>query len=156
MIQVSLLKNKKTVFLAVGNIMRADDGFGHMIYKRLQKFAGADFLPLDGGELPENMSGKIKAFAPDYLIIADAAFLPQKPAGALELLNEADIINPSLSTHTMPLNIMVKFLKEELPDLKIIFIAANAKNTDFDAPASREIKIAAKTAADIVKKSLRK
>ena len=147
------LKNKKTVFLAVGNIMRGDDAFGPVLYDLLAARANKNFLPLNGGEMPESFTSKIKAFAPDYLIIADAVAAPVN-APAWAVLGEGDITGASLSTHTMPLDIMIKFLKEDLPALEIIFIAAAAQNTDFGTPPNPRIKTAAREAAAVILKSL--
>jgi len=126
--------------------MRGDDGFGPMLYDLLLPRAGQSFLPLNGGEMPESFTSKIKAFAPDCLIIADA-IVAQENAPAWAVLGESDISGASLSTHTLPLDIVIKFLKEDLPALQIIFIAAAAKNTDFGAELSPQIKTAAKEAA---------
>src|SRR5262245_5117347 len=110
-INLPSFKNKKTVFLSVGNIMRGDDGFGPLVYDCLKSLAGQRFLPLNGGELPENFTSKIKAFAPDYLIIADAAHIAADACGRQKfaVLGEGDIGGASLSTHTLPLDVMVKF-----------------------------------------------
>ena len=150
------LKNKKTAFLAVGNIMRGDDGFGPMVYDGLKGRAGPRFMPLNGGELPENFTSKIKAFAPDYLIIADAAYIAAPHNGAdsrqkFAVLGEGDIGGASLSTHSLPLDIMLKFIKQDLPDLQVLLIAAPAKNTTFGAAPSPQIKTAAKQAAAAIK-----
>ncbi|MDR1684550.1 MAG: hydrogenase maturation protease [Elusimicrobiota bacterium] len=147
MLTLPPLKNQKVAFLAVGNPLRGDDAFGPLVYGRLKQRASADFLPLDGGELPESQISPIKRFNPAVLIMADAALMPGEPAGALKLLNGQDIINPALSTHTLPLSVMLKFLKQDLPNLKIIFIAAKAESADFAAAPSKAIEAAAQAAA---------
>ena len=150
--KIPSLKSRKTVFLAVGNIMRADDAFGPLVYGHLKSCKSQNFMPLDGAEMPENFAAKITSFAPDFLIIADASAL-NAPAGTLQIIDEADIINPAMSTHSLPLDIMIKFLKKDLPQLQIIFITAAAQYTDFDCPPSQKITAAAKeTAAAIIAK----
>ena len=152
-INLPSLKNKRTVFLAVGNIMRGDDAFGPLLYDLLAPQAGQNFLPLNGGEIPESFTSKIKTFAPDYLIIADAVAADAN-APAWAVLGEGDICGASLSTHTLPFDVMIKFIKQDLPDLQIFLIAASASNTDFGAEPSIQIKTAAKQAADAILKLL--
>jgi hydrogenase 3 maturation protease len=128
--------------------MRGDDGFGPMVYDLLAARAGKNFLPLNGGELPENFTAKIKAFAPDYLLIADAAHTSDEDSSCgLTVLGENDIGGAALSTHALPLDVMIKFIKQDLPDLQIFLNAAPAKNTAFGARPSPQIKTAAKEAA---------
>lgn len=153
MIDLPDLKNERTVFLAIGNIMRADDGFGPLVYEELKPYERDNFIALNGGELPENMTSVIKEFDPDCLIMADAALLPEE-APDLKIINEADISNPSLSTHSLPLNVMIRFIKEDLPDLKIIFIAAKARKTDFDDDMTPSVTKAVKTASRAIIKAL--
>jgi len=149
MLKIHSLKNCKTAFLAVGNIMRADDAFGPLVYDELLPHKSQNFLPLNGADMPENFSAKIKDFAPDYLIVADAA----AQDAPLQITDAADIINPALSTHSLPLDIMIKFLKQDLPQMQIILITAAAQYTDFDKPPSQKIIAAAKqTAAAIIEK----
>lgn len=154
MIILPPLKNKKIVFLAAGNIMRADDAFGPLLFAELQTYKSDTFLPLDGGELPENMCGPIKKFRPHVLIMADAAILPKRKPGELEIVNEEDIANPSLSTHTLSLEIMLKFLKTDLPKLEVIFIAANAASTEFGQEPCANILKAIKNAKNAILRAL--
>jgi hydrogenase 3 maturation protease len=148
------LRNKKTVFLAVGNIMRGDDAFGPMVYCGLKDLAGPCFLPLNGGELPENFTSVIKTFAPEHLIIADAAHISPGSRWKFIILGESDICGAAFSTHALPLDVMIKFIKEDLPDLKIFLIAAPAENMAFGAHPSPRIKAAAKEAAAVMIKAL--
>jgi hydrogenase 3 maturation protease len=134
--------------------MRGDDAFGPFVCESLQKYSGPCFLPLNGGELPENFTSKIKAFAPDCLIIADAAFLPGKPAGSLQIIEEKLIANPGGSTHSLPLSIMFKFLKEDLPCLKIVFIACAASNTAFGKRPGHAVTAAAEETAKAIIKAI--
>ncbi len=122
------IKNKKTVLLCVGSELRGDDAFGPLLYAAMQGAQTDNFLVLDGGEVPEALSGQIKRFAPELLIVADAAAFGGV-AGEVRLLNSSDITNASFSTHGMPLGMLIKFLESEIIDLQTIFIAVQAGST---------------------------
>jgi hydrogenase 3 maturation protease len=167
------LKDKKVVFLAVGNDMNGDDAFGPLVYQYLAPFKNGAFLPLNGGQMPENMTSKIKSFTPDVLIIADAALgiitqngqsdLDFKPtakaksngAAPLKIIKGSDfaVVNFA-TTHTLPLNILINFIKRDLHKLEVIFIACLAKNTDFGSSPSPAVKKAAQIAKAAILSSI--
>ncbi len=153
MLKLPPLKNIKAVFLAVGNEYRGDDAFGPLLLKELMPLASPDFLLYDGGQMPENLTSTIKKQKPQILIIADAAAFGQK-AGTLKLIEGADIVNPALSTHNLPLSMMINFIKEDCPHLQVIFIAAQIKSTEFGQKPCPQILAAVKQAAAAIKTAL--
>lgn len=153
MFKLPPLKGVKTVFLAVGNDCRADDAFGPLLLKELLPFATANFILYDGGQMPESLTSSIKKQNPQILIIADAAAFGAQ-AGMLKIIDGADIINPALSTHNLPLSMMINFIKQDCPNLQVIFIAAQIECTDFGKEPCPQILSAVKQAAAAIKTAL--
>ena len=100
--------------LGVGNEMRADDGAGVLVARLLSHRVSTDqVLILEAGPAPENTTGELRKFAPDLVLIIDAADMGDSP-GAVRWISEDDIDGMSASTHSLPLSMLVHYLKLEL------------------------------------------
>ena len=97
--------------------MRSDDAAGVLVVRAL---AGREwamdpdrFLILDAGHAPENRTGELRRFAPDVVIIIDAADIGETP-GTVQLIPEQSIDGMSASTHSLPLSMLARYLNWEL------------------------------------------
>lgn len=72
-----------------------------------------DVLILEGGAAPENMTGALRRFQPDLVILIDAAAL-DAPPGTIHCLDWRQIDGMSGSTHTLPLDVLCQFLVDSL------------------------------------------
>jgi len=106
----SILKGK-TVIFGVGNILRGDDGLGPVLVQRLTGKVNA--LCLDGGSAPENYLGKIVKERPDTVLIIDALHMGGHP-GEFRIINPGELEGMGFTTHTIPLTILIEYLKSEL------------------------------------------
>lgn len=149
------LKNKKVVVLGVGNEVRGDDGLGPAVCKALADINGRDIKIVDGSEVPENVSGVIKEFEPDLLLVIDAADFGGRP-GETRRVCGGDIEGMSFSTHSLPINVLTDFLREDLPDLEVVFILVQAADVEFGAPVSAEVKAAAEKIEKEIREALLK
>src|SRR6478736_4064730 len=63
--------------LGVGNPFRSDDGAGVLVARRLASrecaLATGHLLIIEAGHAPENTTGELRRFAPDLVLIIDAA-----------------------------------------------------------------------------------
>ncbi|MFH1709804.1 MAG: hydrogenase maturation protease, partial [bacterium] len=80
----SLKGAKKVAVLGVGSQLRADDIAGILAAQELDKCSGdigkaLDFKVFLGYAAPENLSGEIRKYEPDHLIIIDAADIGKEP-----------------------------------------------------------------------------
>ena len=119
-------KNEERVaLLGVGSELRADDAAGMLVAKKLKEKCGnkrARFKVFFGETAPENLTGEIRKYKPDLLLIIDCANLGKKP-GAISVLSSEQIAGMSFSTHTLPLNMMVLYLLDSIKcDVAIIGI----------------------------------
>lgn len=128
-LQEKIKKARKTAILGVGSVLRSDDGVGMYIIEQLEQRLKKDqLILLAGSTAPENFTGVIKEFAPDMLIVIDAAQLGL-PVGEIRIIDSDEIEGMTFSTHMLPLSIMFKYLLMEI-DCEILCIGIQPQNTD--------------------------
>ena len=101
--------------LGIGQELRGDDALGLEVARRLQrKLSGrGDVLVLLAGPAPENFTGMLRRFAPQRVILVDAALMGEAP-GAAHWLNWREAAGFSASTHSLPLSALASYLESEL------------------------------------------
>lgn len=107
---------KRLAILGVGSFLRSDDAAGVLVTERLSKrFKGSGIKSaafFTGESAPESMSGEIKRFKPDSLLVIDAADTGDEP-GSVSLIEPGAITGVSFSTHMLPIKIMLDYLEKE-------------------------------------------
>lgn len=137
-----LSKSQKTAILGVGSVLRSDDGVGMYLIEQLSKRIKSDrFLMIAGSTAPENFTGVIKEFAPDLLLVIDAAQLGL-PIGEIRFIDPEEIEGLTFSTHMLPLPIMFQYLALEI-DCEIICIGIQPQTTEQGFIICEEVKRAA-------------
>jgi len=83
------------------------------VARRLQAASSATRLVVDAGPAPENFTGLLRAFAPDLLLLVDAAQMDEPP-GTIRLL-KLDAAQPSsMTTHTLSPHLLANYLQATL------------------------------------------
>ncbi len=100
----------------------------------------APVLVIEGGPAPENHTGPIRRFAPDLVILVDAAHLEEAP-GAIRWLDWQDLAGLSASTHTLPPSILARYLTLEL-GCRVALVGIQPQQTDLGAPLSTAVEAA--------------
>ena len=112
---------KKVAILGCGSLLRGDDAAGTEIALRLADLSGRARV-FAGHVAPENLTGEIKAFAPDLVLILDAVDFGGQQ-GDTRMIEIAEIAGVSFSTHMLPLKIIVEYLRQEIgAEIKILGI----------------------------------
>ena len=110
-------KSARVAIVGIGNTLRSDDAAGMLAAHSLsQQACAADtdhILVLEASHAPENNTGELRNFAPDLVLLIDAADMGKQP-GAIEWISEDDIDGMSASTHSLPLSMLTKYLTLEL------------------------------------------
>lgn len=122
----------RIAILGVGNLLRSDDAAGILAARGLlqREFAAkADHvLILEAGQAPENRTGEIRKFAPNLVLIMDAADMGEAP-GTVRWISETDIDGMSASTHSLPLSMLAHYLRLELKcDVRILGIQVGSND----------------------------
>ena len=101
------------VVVGVGSEMRGDDAAGVEVVRRLRKvLKSPNVFLIEGGVAPENFTSKIRRFQPSHVIFIDATDFGAEP-GEVVLAEPEAITGESISTHTMSLSILAKYLREQ-------------------------------------------
>jgi len=129
----------KTIILTVGNSLKGDDGFGPALASRIK-----DRIPtvIDGGITPENYVSTIIKQAPDTILVIDAADFKGR-SGEARLFDIAQLRNLSyFTTHSFPMEYLLKFLKENCQSAQVMFLGVQPKSVKFGQGLSQELEAA--------------
>ena len=95
---------------------KSDDRLGVALARALARKAPA--LPglrvASGGEAPENFTGAIRTFAPSHTILLDAVDHQLEP-GTVFLADEGSIAAGDMTSHHLPLKLLMRFLSRSIP-----------------------------------------
>jgi hydrogenase 3 maturation protease len=92
---------------------------------------------IDAGHAPENRTAELRRFAPETVILVDAAEMREEP-GEIRWIGLDEIDGMSASTHTLPLSMLAKYLTLEL-DCEVHVLGIQPRSTDFDGRVSEEV-----------------
>jgi hydrogenase 3 maturation protease len=110
-------KSPRIAILGVGNPFRSDDAVGVLIARILSTRGCAldtdHLLIIEAGLAPENTTGELRKFAPDLVLIIDAAEMGAEP-GTIQWIPEEAIDGMSASTHSLPLSMLARYLTLDL------------------------------------------
>ena len=136
---------KKLVVMGIGNELKGDDAIGIYVVKKLMRHFNRegelinikDLYLINAGTVPDFFTDILKEIKPTHILIVDCALIG-KDAGAIDIIKEDEIANYSFSTHTLPLSIIVKYLKKFI-DADILILGIQPKVIDF-CSMSEEVK----------------
>jgi len=104
---------RRVAVVGVGSDLRGDDAAGLRVAGRLAAWAARTgtrrLAAFVGGAAPENFTGEILRFAPDLVVLVDAAHLGRAP-GELGLVAPEDVRGLAFSTHMLPVPILLDYL----------------------------------------------
>ncbi len=126
----------KFAVIGVGNKLKADDGFGPEVLKRLKKTVKDNVLLINAGDVPENFLEEIINFKPDKILLVDVVDFQGK-IGEIRIFDSEQIDFKSISTHKNSL--FVDYLKKKL-NVEIKLVGIKQKTTEFGKKMSKEIK----------------
>jgi hydrogenase 3 maturation protease len=147
----------RIAILGVGNEFRADDAAGVLIARALSKRACAldtdHVLVIEAGPAPENVTGELRKFGPDLVLIIDAAEMGGQP-GAIQWISEEAIDGMSASTHSLPLSMLARYLTLDL-HCTVILLGVQPRSTEIGEGISEEVSEAIQEIADQLDESIR-
>lgn len=146
-------ENYRIAILGVGNDLKGDDGIGWYVVDKLAKIFKEDKnLLLIKTSVPENHTKEIREFAPNILIIIDAADFKERP-GTIKYITEDQISDTFISTHTTPLTVFLRLYQEDMPIKKPVFIIGIQKKTvEFGQSITPQVKKSGDLIANLIVK----
>ncbi|MBM4426240.1 MAG: hydrogenase maturation peptidase HycI [Chloroflexi bacterium] len=140
----STSENKRIAIVGIGNEMRGDDAAGMLVAQYLHVRIGnnANLLVIEGGHAPENATGALRKFSPDFVLLIDAADMGEE-AGTIALIPMEQIDGISASTHSLPLSMLTRYLTLEL-NCEVALLGIQSKSVEMGASVSDEVNQAVK------------
>ncbi len=98
----------KKALLVVGNPLRGDDGVAPYLGNLVER-EGLGWKVFYGEDVPENEFNKIREYAPDLVVVADAT--TGMNVGSVEVMDLSDDRDYMYSTHNIPMPILISYLR---------------------------------------------
>ena len=109
-------RDRKILFVGIGNLLRQDDGIGVYISTRLEE---TDNIKVITAEVSiENYIGKINSTDHDTLVLIDCVDMKEKP-GTCELIHPDRVHDMTFNTHNISLKRLSEFFRNEILILAI-------------------------------------
>jgi hydrogenase 3 maturation protease len=113
---------RRNLVLTIGNGMMGDDGAGALLAEKMSKSPLEEWDVLNGGAAPENVLHLVRKFAPERVLLVDAADM-DLPPGSIRHIQDEELQNPFLlTTHTLPLTFLIEALRDFVPQVDLIGI----------------------------------
>lgn len=112
----------KVAFMGIGEEKLSDDGVGPYIISQLLNDTNDRFLFINAGINPMDRIDEIVRFKASHLVLLDTCTLKKTP-GTVAIIERENICEfVPISTHTIPIHIVVDLLVKKLPDLKVFML----------------------------------
>ena len=121
-ILIKLKDASKIVFMGIGEEKLSDDGVGPYIISQLLDFSSDKYLFINAGIDPMARLDEIISFKPSHLILIDTCTLNQEPGTICILERENMYDHIPISSHTIPVHIVIDLLITKLPNLEVFMI----------------------------------
>lgn len=134
--------------IGIGAELNGDDAVGVHTARRLKTVlpSAQNVLVLEGGTLPESITGPLRRFAPELVILVDAADFGGVP-GEVQWIDSMKIGGASFSTHSMPLSLLAEYLSNEV-GCETMILGVQPQRLEFAAPLSIDCEKAVNEIAD--------
>ncbi len=132
----------RVALVGVGNELNGDDAAGVEVVRRVtaQRPPPPWLLLLEAGLAPENFGGPLRRFAPDLVVVVDAAWLDEPP-GSVAWLDWQEADGLSASTHSLPLSMLGAYLVHEL-GCRVALLGIQPAQLEFGQPLSPAVDVA--------------
>ncbi len=106
--KLMLKKDKKVLFVGIGNVLKTDDGVGVYISSGIKNSSLVSSLTVEVSL--ENYIGKINSIDPDILVLIDCVDMKSAP-GTYKLMAVNKIHDLTFNTHNISLRRISEFFK---------------------------------------------
>jgi hydrogenase 3 maturation protease len=135
----------RVAIVGIGQALRGDDAAGVVVARALRglRLDCEHLLVIDAGPAPENYTGPLRRFAPDLVVLIDAAQM-DAPPGAVQWVDWRSASGLSASTHTLPCAITGQYLVAQL-GCEVALLGIQPANTCIGARLSGAVRRSAQT-----------
>jgi len=126
------LKERKILFIGIGNLLKRDDGVGVYISGKIKNTSNISALSVETSI--ENYIGKINSLNPDILVLIDCVDLKSVP-GTFKLLTLNQIQDQTFNTHNISLKKLTDFFS-----MPVFILGIQPEKIDFGENISYLVK----------------
>jgi hydrogenase maturation protease HycI len=126
----------KVAVVGIGHELRGDDWAGVAAVRKLK--ARNNVLIVDAGCAPENITGLVRLFIPNLVILIDAVQMNDE-VGEINWICFDQITGLSASTHSLPVDMFARFLALDI-GCEVALIGIQPAATDLGAGLSGQVK----------------
>jgi hydrogenase 3 maturation protease len=144
-----LAPTDQITIIGVGTELRGDDAVGVEIARRLRRrISNPNCQVIEAGPAPENFTSTLRQRRPKLVLIIDAAQM-EAPPGTVRWLTPAELAELPAATHALPLDLFARFIQQEL-GCQVALIGIQPQQTDFQAPLTKAVQLAAKEVVEVI------
>jgi len=136
----------------VGSLLRADDRAGLLVCDMLRESGVENYVVCEYGL--ENCLSEISSLRPQALLIIDAVYAEDLEAGDVVFLDEEALRGEEsykpVSTHSIPLDMIISIVKSEYGVEKTYLLGIVAKRLDVSLDVSPEVLRASRSVAEVI------
>lgn len=107
---------QRVALVGVGSELRGDDAAGVLVARKLAAWCAKSgctrLAAFEACAAPENFTGEIIRFKPDCVVFLDAAHLPGREPGDVEIVPQDQIEGLTFSTHMLPAPIFLDYIQK--------------------------------------------
>ena len=120
----------KIAIIGIGNELNGDDAAGVLIVRKIKNNLpeNKQILIVEGSIAPENYTGVIRNFKPDWIWLFDAADLGDKP-GSVQLIDLEKVQSIGADTHRLAPTLLLSFLSLEM-EFKAFLFGINPESVE--------------------------
>ena len=126
------LKERKILFIGIGNLLKRDDGVGVYISGKIKNTSNISALSVETSI--ENYIGKINSLNPDILVLIDCVDLKSVP-GKFKLLTLNQVQDQTFNTHNISLKKLTDFFS-----MPVFILGIQPEKIDFGENISYLVK----------------
>ncbi len=107
-----LRRAKRVAVVGVGDELNVHDRLGMLAAKEVEGLHLENVRVFHAGTVPESITGPIRRYRPDAILLLDAADMGARP-GTVAVVEPQEIRATLLSTHALPLSVVMEFLRKD-------------------------------------------
>jgi hydrogenase 3 maturation protease len=112
-LQKRLTGARRIAVVGIGDEFLPIDRLGMIAAREIEKARIPGISVFFAGTMPESITGPLRAFHPDHVLMIDAADMGSPP-GTVAIIQPGRIQASLFSTHALPLSAVMEFIKKDI------------------------------------------
>lgn len=142
LLQRAMRARWRVLLLGMGNELLADDAVGHLVAQDLTSHNNEQFLALPVGVAVENGAHMVRRFGAQLVVVVDAIAGSPRARRPWLFVPTSRLDTFCHSTHSVPLSLLARIWRAEVPGLRARFVGVRIANTVFGDPLSPSVEVA--------------